>query len=598
MNTDFKYGFWGYFRFYYSILGSRLYLFIALNILVGLLDGVGLALFVPLITMLFDSGAAGSGSIGNVKYLSDALAALNIPLNMSGILLVVALLFSVKGLIRFIQMQFFFRMRFLFIKKIRAAMLQQLNDISYSGFLQLDAGKIQNNLTTEISNLFASMSGYFYTIQYAGILITYYLLAFAANFQFATLVIISGVLSNLLFKKVFSKTQKLSGDVSQKGNFFSSFLIQAVTHFRYLKATNYFKRYLKKLRTVVDETEQLNLKMGRLQALSEGMKEPVAIIVIGTVIYIQFRFFPGSNKSTILVSLLLFYRSLSQLSLLQTSWQHFIQNTGSVRSVTRMIKQMNQLREPPGTLQEEPADIGSIELTDVAVQYDTMTILENVSLSIPLNQTVAFVGESGSGKTTLAHVIIGLIPPTSGSVLIGNRSIETMNLPSYRDKIGYIAQDPVVFNDTIFNNVTFFAPPSPENNARFRNAVRDASLETFIASLPNREQTHVGDNGIYISGGQKQRLSIARELYKNCSLFVLDEATSALDSATENSIQQNLDLLHGNRTVIIIAHRLATIKKADIIYVIKNKTIQARGTFDTLSRESELFRNMIAAQQY
>ena len=598
MEVNFKHNFWGYFRFYRSVLGNKVYLYLLLNILMGLLDGIGLALFIPLFTLLFGTGNEAAPDMGKLHILTDFFAGAGIPFNIISILAIVILAFSVKGFVRFLQMRYLSRMRFLFIRKIRTTLLLSLNDISYTGFLKLNAGKIQNNLTTEITGMFNTMTMYFNAMQHIGVLATYYVLAFAANMQFAALVVISGALSNLIFKRLFSKTQKLSVNTSKKGHLFNSYLIQSVTHFRYLKATNYFKRYMQKLKTIIDETEALHFKMGTFSALSEGIKEPVPIIAISVVLCIQFYFFPESDKNTVMVSLLLFYRSLSQLSQLQTSWQYFAQNNGSIHSVTEMVKEVQLLKEKSGNTVANPEAMHEIRLSDVSVTYGSRTILEKVSLHIQKNQAIAFVGESGSGKTTLANVIIGLIPPTTGNVFIGSTSIKELDLNAYRDHIGYIAQDPVVFSDTIFNNVTFFDQPTPENKERFRNAIHQASLAEFVNSLPDKEDTQVGDNGIYISGGQKQRLSIARELYKNVSILILDEATSALDSATENIIQTSLELLHGHCTIIIIAHRLATIKKTDTIYLLKNNTLFDQGSFEELSSRSEVFKKMIADQQF
>ncbi len=569
-----------------------------LNVLVGLLDGIGLALFIPLFTLLFNSGSDTQLYTGKLHYLTDLLSKAGISLTLVNILVIVVVVFSVKGAIRFLQTRYLARVRFLFIREVRVKLLYLLNDLSYTGFLKLNAGKIQNGLTTEIGGLYNTLTSYFNTIQHLAILITYYILACIADIQFATMVLLFGAASNLLYRKLFSRTQKISVGISKKSDTFIGYLIQSVAHYRYLKATNYFKRYLKKLERSIDEIENLHFRMGFFSALSEGIKEPVAIITISAVLFLQFYLFPGSDKNAILVSLLLFYRSLSQLSLLQTSWQFFAQNTGSIHSVTGLVGQMQQAGEPADAHQATVNTVGDIRLTDISVSYTGRTILEKISLHIPRYQTVAFVGESGSGKTTLAHVVIGLIPPTAGTVSIGNRSLNDLNLEAYRDKIGYISQDPVVFSDTIFNNVTFFDTPTPENQARFQKAVQQASLAGFIDALPEKEQTQVGDNGIYISGGQKQRLSIARELYKNVEVLVLDEATSALDSATENIVQKSLELLHGHCTIIIIAHRLATIKKADRIFLIRDKSIAAQGSFEALQHSSEDFQQMITAQLF
>jgi ABC-type multidrug transport system fused ATPase/permease subunit len=206
------------------------------------------------------------------------------------------------------------------------------------------------------------------------------------------------------------------------------------------------------------------------------------------------------------------------------------------------------------------------------------------------------VGESGSGKTTVANMIAGLMLPDSGSVSFDNIPFKTMNLNAYRSKIGYISQESVIFNDTIYNNITFWAEPTQQNIQRFKKALKLASLHEYVESLPDKEQTNLGDNGILISGGQKQRISIARELFKECEILIFDEATSALDSETEKIIQENIEKLQGSYTMVLIAHRLSTIKGADIIYLMENGKISASGSFEAMMTTSSRFQRMVSLQ--
>ena len=155
----------------------------------------------------------------------------------------------------------------------------------------------------------------------------------------------------------------------------------------------------------------------------------------------------------------------------------------------------------------------------------------------------------------------------------------------------------MIFNDSIFNNVTFWQEKSEENKEKFRQTIEKVSLSEFVNELPEKENTQLGNNGILISGGQKQRISIARELYKDVELLILDEATSALDTETERHIKNNIDLLQGQTTLIIIAHRLSTIKNVDMIYLLDKGKIIASGDFDSLVKNSEKFRKMVELQE-
>ncbi|MBK6732480.1 MAG: ATP-binding cassette domain-containing protein [Bacteroidetes bacterium] len=212
-------------------------------------------------------------------------------------------------------------------------------------------------------------------------------------------------------------------------------------------------------------------------------------------------------------------------------------------------------------------------MQEVVFSYGEKQILKKINLEILKNETIAFVGESGSGKTTLISLIAGLLPPDSGEYLIDTIDVKKINIESFQNRIGYITQEPVIFDDTIYNNITLWAPITKENIKRFWIVAEQANIYSFVADQKDAELSRLGNNGINISGGQKQRISIARELYKDIDFLFMDEATSALDSETENLIQENIEKLRGKCTIIIIAHRLSTIRNADRVVVMKSEKL-------------------------
>ncbi|MCK0205556.1 ATP-binding cassette domain-containing protein [Ornithobacterium rhinotracheale] len=190
----------------------------------------------------------------------------------------------------------------------------------------------------------------------------------------------------------------------------------------------------------------------------------------------------------------------------------------------------------------------------------------------------------------------GLTKPDSGDIFINNKKLETNHLDSFRKKVGYITQDPVIFDDTIFNNVTFWDEKTPENLKRFWACIELVALTGFMNDLDKKEDSPLGSNGVLVSGGQKQRISIARELYKDIELLIMDEATSALDSETENYIKENIERLQGKYTMVIIAHRLSTIKHADSIYVMEKGEIIEHGNYNELYQQNGKFKQMVDLQ--
>jgi subfamily B ATP-binding cassette protein MsbA len=224
-------------------------------------------------------------------------------------------------------------------------------------------------------------------------------------------------------------------------------------------------------------------------------------------------------------------------------------------------------------------------------------VLKDVNFEINKNETVAFVGESGSGKSTLVNLLTGLLTPNTGNIYIDEISLEKYNLKTFQTKVGYITQDPVIFDDTVFNNVTLWDTKNEINLAKYQEALKQASIWEYFQNTEHQENTRLGNKGVRLSGGQIQRICIARELYKNVDFLFMDEATSALDSKTENIVKKNIESLQGFVTIIIVAHRLSTIKHADKIIVMNKGNVEAIGKFDELLEKSELFKSMINLQE-
>jgi len=227
-------------------------------------------------------------------------------------------------------------------------------------------------------------------------------------------------------------------------------------------------------------------------------------------------------------------------------------------------------------------------------------VLRDITLTIPARSTVAFVGPSGAGKSTLVDLLTLLLKPTSGQVSIDTIAANDIDLHSWRNQIGYVSQDTVVFNDTIANNIGLWTGTYGEDSAFTADVVAAAEAANalkFIEALPEGFNTIVGDRGVRISGGQKQRLFIARELFKKPGLLILDEATSALDSESERAIQSSIDQLKGRTTIIIIAHRLSTIRNADVVCVLEGGRFVEKGTYDELiNLKHSRFGEMVSAQ--
>ena len=244
------------------------------------------------------------------------------------------------------------------------------------------------------------------------------------------------------------------------------------------------------------------------------------------------------------------------------------------------------------SLKNETSDIGNgniefkkleknIELRDVSFSYvDNFNVLNNVNLTINAGQTTAIVGSTGSGKSTLIKLLLRLYEINNGSISYDSNSLKEIELSSLREKIGLVSQDVFLFEGSVIENIAYGDLKASESEVW--NAAQKSEADEFINNLPEKENTIVGERGQKLSGGQRQRISIARAILKNPEILILDEATSSVDNETEAAIQRSLDILKKDRTVIVIAHRLSTVRNADIIYVLENGSVVESGNHDSL----------------
>ncbi|GAB2770370.1 ABC transporter ATP-binding protein [Actinomadura fibrosa] len=552
-------------------------------------------MFIPLLKM----SSAGSedmedDGLGNLSFLPEFLNSIGISLNIRNILLIILTFFCFKGIVAFLEGYTRVTYQQLFMREIRLSNIRLLNTFKFSEFVKSDVGKIQNTFSAEVGRVNIAYKSYFKAIEYGVLVLVYVSFAFAANTRFAILVALGGILTNSLFKWLFKKTKKLSAKYTRSAHGFQGLLIQHVANFKYLKASGLNFRYGNKLNDNITELEEVQKDLGIVDSLLRALREPLTILVVVIAILIQVKYF-DSDIGLIILSLLFLYRALTFLLALQEHWNKFLGVSGSLENMTEFTQELKRNKDRNGRLNFKGFQ-EKIKIDDLHFKFNNTPVLSGLNLEINKNETIAIVGESGSGKSTLMNILSGLLLPDKGEVLIDGVPINQLDLVTYRRKIGYIAQEAPVFNDSVFNNITFWAEKNPENIEKFNQAIKKAALYDFIYSLKDKENEILGNNGINISGGQKQRLSIARELYKDVDFLFMDEATSALDGETEAAIQSNIDKLKGQYTIVMIAHRLATVKNADRIIVLKEGTIESAGSFKELAQTSRVFQDMIQLQ--
>ena len=310
-----------------------------------------------------------------------------------------------------------------------------------------------------------------------------------------------------------------------------------------------------------------------------------AVCVMGLVLAVCFKAL-GAQDTTILVSQLASFavgafRILPSLGRISSSFNQVVFSLPNLEDAYQNFQAARKKSAESHSI-ELPADteirlMQQIEIRDVVWQYEgtEKKVLKGVNLIIKKGQSVAFIGQSGAGKTTLADIILGLLYPQQGKVLLdGEHDIH--QIPTQWSKlIAFVPQTVYLMDDTIRNNVAFGVDEKEIIDEQIWSVLEQAQLKDFVEELPDGLDTLIGERGVRFSGGQRQRIAIARALYTNPDILILDEATSALDNETETAVMEAIERLQGHKTLIIIAHRLTTVKKCDMIYEIKNGVANA-----------------------
>jgi len=385
-----------------------------------------------------------------------------------------------------------------------------------------------------------------------------------------------------IYKKAISKRAKILMVQSSER---LQILNQTFYAIKEIKILNRFKFFNKIFNKNTNITEEIGLYTTFLSSIPRHVYEMLAILMI--LVFTLALVMTDRSQSSIIpvVSLLVasggrFIPAFNTISSSMSSIRFTQPMFDNVISYLNSLNKLNELNENKKLKQTniENSDETKIsfsnkmQINNLNFDYDGKKILENCSFDIKKGSTVGFIGKSGEGKSTLINLLVGLLKPSFGEILVDGNNIEK-NLVSWQKKIGYISQDVYLMDDTIKSNVCFGLNEEEIDNKGFNKALEQAQIAKFINSLEKKEYTKIGNLGSRISGGQKQRLAIARALYLNPEILILDEATSSLDTENENKILAEIDQIKANKTIILISHRKNTLVSCDYIYQLSDKKI-------------------------
>ena len=342
----------------------------------------------------------------------------------------------------------------------------------------------------------------------------------------------------------------------------------------------------------------LMVRINRRRDLASPLSEFLGTMVMGIVLWFGGRLVLGSSAlapEALIGFMGLFYMILNPAKSFSSAYFNILKGLASAERVDTILTAVNPIVSPESPL-PAPDFHGSIEYRNVRFGYDDRDVLRGVNVTIAKGMTVALVGQSGSGKTTFVDLLPRFYDVQGGEILLDGQDIRRYRVSELRALMGNVNQDPILFNDTFYNNIAFGVEGATLEQVQ--QAARIANAHDFIMATPDGYETLIGDRGSRLSGGQRQRLSIARAILKNPPIMILDEATSALDTESERLVQDALDNLMKNRTSIVIAHRLSTIKNADMICVMQQGEIVEMGRHDELLAQGGVYEKLYRMQAW
>jgi ATP-binding cassette subfamily C protein len=350
---------------------------------------------------------------------------------------------------------------------------------------------------------------------------------------------------------------------------------------------------LSRFTDAIDRAQTTYRELAASLSGSRQVFEIGSVVTFGVIAYVAL-VVRGMPPAELFVLLFVFARVAPQISGLHSQYQRVLSELPAFARV-RSLDAESVRHADRAAREGQPSPFArEVQLENVSFSYGETPVLQHVDLRVRRGETVAVVGPSGAGKTTIADLMLGLLAPTSGRLLVDGKPLTADHVGGWRRTLGYVAQDGVLFHDTIRANLTWAAPSATDRELQV--ALESAAAWSFVSNLPRGLDTIVGDRGILLSGGERQRLALARALLRQPQLLVLDEATSSLDSENERIIERAIEDLHGRASILLITHRLSTVRRADVIYVLDAGRLVESGTWADLGARPGRFRALCEAQ--
>ena len=582
------------------------------NVLSSIFGLFSIASIMPLLDVLFSSQQGPKTNLSEQNgfsfnrffdVLKDTIWAYKNEYGASNVLLgicaFVIIMISFKNLFRYLALYFMVPMRNYIVSDYRVAAYNRILVLPLSYFSNEKKGDLLSRMTSDMHQIEAAVMSSLEAFTKEPITILISLVSLIWVSPILTLIVfctlpISGLFTALigkLLKRQTARSQAKFGEVV-------SLIEETLMGVRVIKAFNaqdfLFKRFSKQNKLYTD----LNIKSNRTSDGTSPISETITISVFAVILWIGGGMVlsnDGSMTASVFIGYLaVFSQLLSPAKAFSTAYNSMNKGLASIERVEEIINSHEIIIEKENAVAVSDFK-DCIEFKNVSFKYEEEFVINNLSLTIKKGQTVALVGPSGSGKSTLTDLIPRFYDPSEGAILIDGIDIRDYKILDLRGLMGIVTQESILFNDSIANNISF--AKQNISKQQIEDAAKIANAHNFITETENSYETNIGDRGNKLSGGQKQRLSIARAVNTNPDILILDEATSALDTGSERLVQDALSNIMLNRTTIVVAHRLSTIKNADLIVVLEKGKIVQQGNHAALIQQEGMYKQLIEMQQ-
>ncbi len=575
---------------------------VTFNILLGfseaLFNGVSTALIIPVLLGFLGQPIVTKGAPPIVQALMNPLIGSSGNYSLALLASTVMLLILFKNIATYCNAVISGLLKRATSNDLRDQGLKLLLEVDMDYYVKTGIGDVINRLNGEASRAASAVSIMTRTVTVGATVLVFVGILLSMSWQLTVLATVLLTVVALANQSGIARSKIFGRQLSEASRSYSSGVLDLLSGMRLVRSTASEQIEYEKIKRQIRNREQAEFKAQAISALIAPVNEVAGILALFCVVMIGRMFLAqqlASFSAILLTYLFVLFRTLPLIAQLNSARSQLANISPSLEITQDFLRRDNKSFMQNGTLLFQPLK-QAIQFKQLSFAYpgQKKQVLKEVDLCLPRNTTLALVGASGAGKSTLADLLPRFYDPTDGCILIDGQDLRHFDFRSLRQAMGIVSQDTFLFNASIRENIAYGCISATDDQVL--DAAKQANAYDFIMQLPNGFETQIGDRGVMLSGGQRQRLAIARALVQNPAILILDEATSALDTVSEKLVQEAIERLSRDRTTLVIAHRLSTVKQADQIAVMDQGRVVELGTHDQLVAKNGYYAKLCAMQ--